>query len=269
MIKIDKHDYIRFYDMFKELGSYTFFLSALDGLVKGQLYTNDEKNPTYAIMLTADLYYLAGDMSGEEFEKNILGLSQSDAFDDCTGLVFSSKHIRRIREVFGEHTYKFIERHNYQLTQLDFNPVDTTTTCADIIRITPMTISNFKNHANYKEVYDECMFYWDEYSIDSKINFANILVKDKMILSYCYVCGESSSENSCELGIETFEGFRRKGYAEKICSETAKELLILGYETFNWHCHADNIGSSKTALKLGFKKVEETHLAWFKKSLDK
>ena len=269
MIKIDKRDYINFYDIFKELGSYTFFLSALDGIVKGELYADNSKNPTYAIMLTADLYYIAGDLSGGEIKKQLFSLSQSDAFLNHSGLIFSSKNISRIKEIFGEHTYEFIKRNNYQLNKPEIDYSDTTITNADIIKITPDTMSKFKEYTNYKAVNDECIFYWDEYPIDSNINFAIAVVKENVFLSFCYVCGESSSENSCELGIETFEGFKRKGYAGTICSVTINELFKLGYNKLNWHCHSNNIGSSKTALKLGFKQVDETHLAWIRKVIDK
>ncbi len=269
MIKIDKQDYINFYDIFKELGSYTFFLSALDGIVKGELYADDTKNPTYAIMLTADLYYLAGDLSGEQFEQEIFCLSQSDAFLDHSGLIFSNKNLGRIKEIFGRHTYEFVERINYQLNKPEVNYLDTTIASVDIIKLTPDNIAEFKDYTNFKEVYEECKRYWDEYPKSSKINFANALVKDNTILSFCYVCGASSSENSCEPGIETFEGFKRKGYAEMLSRETINELIKLGYDKLNWHCHADNIASSKTALKLGFKQVDETHLAWCRKIIDK
>lgn len=269
MIIIDQRDYINFYDIFKELGSYTFFLSSLDGLVNGELYADDATNPNYALMLTADLYYLAGDLSGEQFKNEVFSLSQSDVFLNHTGLIFSSKNVSRIKEIFGEHTYKFIKRDNYQLSRLDFNYEDTSIINTDIVKITPKNISKFKKYGNYKEVHDECMFYWDEYGRDSKISFANALVKEKTFVSFCYVCGESSSKNSCELGIETFEGFKRKGNAETICRKTINELIKMGYDKLNWHCHTSNIGSSKTALKLGFKQIEETHLAWIKKNIDK
>ena len=42
-----------------------FLLSALDGITKGELYADDAKNLTYAIMLTADCYYIVGDLSDE------------------------------------------------------------------------------------------------------------------------------------------------------------------------------------------------------------
>ena len=266
MIKINKQDYKNFYNIFKELGSYTFFFSSLDGIVKGELYADDSNNPTYAIMITADLYYLAGDLSGDQFAKDLFNLSQSDVFLDYTGFIFASKNTDRIKEIFGEHTYKFVQRNNFQLAKSEFS-YSKPNSDVDIVRVTPETISNLKEYDNFKEVYEECKFYWDEYPVDSRINFANILVIDNKISSYCFVCGESSSENSSELGIATFEGFKRKGYAEMLSRETLKELIELGYEKFNWHCHSDNVGSSKTALKLGFKCVDETYLAWFKKTL--
>lgn len=269
MYKIDKRYYKNFYTLFRELGSYTFFLSALDGLVEGELYADDPNDPTYAIMLTADLYYLAGDISGKDFESEIIDLSQSDVFLENTGLIFSNDKITRVREILGEHTYKFLYRHNYKLNKSDYNAIDRKTVDKEIVKVTPTNIVDFKDYANYEEVYDECMFYWDEYSKASRIKFANLLIKDDVILSYCYVCGESSSENSCELGIETFEEARRMGFAELLCNVTAGELFELGFDLLNWHCHADNIGSYKTALKLGFIKTEESHLAWFKKRLDK
>ena len=269
MIKIDKQDYINFYDIFNELGSYTFLLSALDGIVKGELYADDTKNPTYAIMFTADCYYVVGDLRDEQLEQEIFNLSQSDAFLDYTGIIFSSKNLSRIKEIFGKHTYKFIERNNYKLSKSEFNYIDTTIDSSDIIKLTPDNIEEFKEHKNYNEVYEECKRYWDEYPKSSKINFSLTLVKDKMIISYCHVCGESSSENSCELGIETFEDFKRKGYAKMLCQETINELFKLGYDKINWHCHTDNIGSSSTALKLGFCLVGDSHLAWFRKILEK
>ena len=269
MIKIDKQDYINFYDIFKELGSHGFLLSALDGIVKGELYADDTKNPTYAIMLTADCYYVVGDLIDEKFEQGIFNLSQSDAFMDYTGIIFSNKNLSRLKEIFGKHTYEYIDRNCYKLFKSEFKYIDTNTASVGIIKLTPNNILKFKDYTNFKEVYEECKRYWDEYPKSSKINFGIALVKDNTILSCCYLCGESSSENSCELGIDTFEGFRRKGYADTVCRETIKKLINLGYDNFNWHCYADNIGSNKTALKLGFKLVDESQLAWFRKHLNK
>lgn len=263
---IEKQYYPNFYSIFKELGSYTFFLSALDQIVDGQLYADDNTNPTYALMLTADLNYIAGDLSSDEFAKSIFKISQSDEFLDFTGFIFNVKHKERIEEIFGLHTHTFVHRNNYQLEKENFVKTSSIQE-GELVRITPESITDFREYDHYKAVFDECQFYWDEFKSDSQIKYANILVKDQSIMSLCYLCGESSFENSAELGIETFKPFQRKGLAEYISRVTINELLDLGFERINWHCHSDNIGSAKTALKLGFSCVDESYLAWFKKKI--
>ncbi len=267
MIKIEKKHYKNFYEIFKEIGSYTFFLSALDGVVKGELYSDDPIHPSYALMLTADLNYLVGDFSSEEVKQELFLLSQSEDFLMHTGFIFNERHKDLVADIFKEHTYGFTHRSNYQLKVSGFMPYETDLDM-QIIMITPENIKEFTSYDNYQEVYDECMFYWNEYPPQSKIRFANIMVKDNLIIGYCYICGASISENSAELGIETFEGFKRKGYGALLSRKTVKDLIALNYELFNWHCHTSNIGSSKTAEKVGFTFKEESYLAWYKKILD-
>ena len=268
MIKIDKQDYVNFYDIFNELSSYTFLFGALDGIVKGELYADNTSNPTFAMMLTADCYYIVGDLSDKQLGKEIFNLSQSDAFKDYEGIIFSNKNLSRIKEIFGKHTYEFVERKSYQMLISEYKHINNTIDGIDIINLTPNNIAKFKKLGNFKAVYEDSKYYWDEYPKSSRINFCIVLVKDNTILSRCFLCGESSFENSCEPDIETYEGFKEKGYAETVCREVIKVVIKLGYVKINWHCHTRYIASNKTALKLGFKLVDENHLAWFRKILD-
>lgn len=240
MIKIDKQDYVNFYDIFNELSSYTFLFGALDGIVRGELYADNTNNPTFAMMLTADCYYIVGDLSDEQLGK----------------------------EIFGKHTYEFVERKSYQMLKSEYKYINDTIDGIDKINLTPNNIAKFKKLGNFKAVYEDSKYYWDEYPKSSRINFCIALVKDNTILTRCFLCGESSFENSCEPDIETYEGFKEKGYAETVCREVIKEVIKLGYDKINWHCHTRSIASNKTALKLGFKLVDENHLAWFRKILD-
>lgn len=267
MIRIDKQYYANFYDIFNELPSYTFLLSALDGIVKGKLYADDANKPTYAVMLTADCYYIVGDLSDAQVGQEIFALSQSGVFNDYEGIIFSKKNLNRIREIFGEHTYAFIERVAYQILKSEFVYSGNATDGVDSVSITPENIDHFKDFKNFKATHDDAKAYWDEYPQNSRIAFCNALVKNSTILARCFLNGESSSKNVCELDIETFEGFRKKGYAVTVCNEAMKAALELGYDRINWNCHVHNIASNKTALKLGFKQVDESYLAWFKKNL--
>jgi RimJ/RimL family protein N-acetyltransferase len=267
MIKIDKRDYINFYEIFSELGSYTFMLSALDGIVKSELYADDIQKPTYAVLLTKDLNYIVGDLSSNELKQGLFDLSMSDNFLRYTGFIFLAENAGRMKEIFGNHTYDYKDRKNFKLMASEYKAVVTDEN-AEIVKLTPDNIKTYSDYANYDAVYEGCMFYWEEYPYDSKINFSTALVQDKAFMSCCYLCGESSSENSCEIGVDTFEPFRRNGYADLVCRETLNELINYGYNSFNWHCFIDNIPSYNTASKLGYKQVGKSHLCWFRKDFD-
>jgi len=267
MIKIEKKYYINFYELFSELGSFTFMLSALDGIVKSDLYADNHKNPTYAVLLTKDLNYIVGDLTSDVLKNKLFDLSMSDSFLNYTGFVFLEKNTQRIKEIFSDHTYGYKDRWHFRLQASDYK-TRVTDENVEIVKITPDNITQFKDYTNYDTVYEESMFYWDEYPKESKINFSTALLKDSAFVSCCYLCGESSSENSCEIGVDTFEPFRRKGYAQLVCQKTLENLINLGYTSFNWHCFKDNAASYKTAAKLGYQQVGESQLCWFKKDLE-
>lgn len=54
-----------------------------------------------------------------------------------------------------------------------------------------------------------------------------------------------------EIGIETREEFRGRGYAEAACRALIDYCLEQGYEPV-WSCHAGNAGSRRLAARLGF-----------------
>ena len=57
------------------------------------------------------------------------------------------------------------------------------------------------------------------------------------------------------------QGFQRKGYATIVASAMIEECLKRNF-TIHWHCWKTNIGSIKTALKIGFElKNEESVLS--------
>ncbi|MDO9626532.1 MAG: GNAT family N-acetyltransferase [Methanobacteriaceae archaeon] len=58
-------------------------------------------------------------------------------------------------------------------------------------------------------------------------------------------------DNMLELGMETIEEFRGRGFAQHTCSALIDYCLENNYEPI-WACGQENIGSYKLALKLGF-----------------
>lgn len=65
------------------------------------------------------------------------------------------------------------------------------------------------------------------------------------------------SDNKLEIGIETVDEFRGKGFAQYSCSRLIDYCIANNYEPV-WSCKLENIGSYKLAQKLGF----EPTLTW-------
>ncbi|WP_106767708.1 GNAT family N-acetyltransferase [Paenibacillus faecalis] len=90
-----------------------------------------------------------------------------------------------------------------------------------------------------------------------------ILTNDNEIVSWCltdYVIG-----NKCEFGIETDEDHQQKGLATAVAAACVQLARSKGIKCIGWDCFDINIGSWKTAEKVGFKlfKTYEPWFGWF------
>lgn len=75
------------------------------------------------------------------------------------------------------------------------------------------------------------------------------LLEGDEIVSTCFT--SFIVDNKYELGVETTEKYRGKGYALFPCMALIQDCLSQGFEPI-WACRKDNIGSYKLAEKLGF-----------------
>lgn len=60
-----------------------------------------------------------------------------------------------------------------------------------------------------------------------------------------------------EVDIITHPQYRRRGLAATAAAALVEECLADGFEAVSWQCDSDNIGSWKTAEKVGFERVHE------------
>lgn len=91
-------------------------------------------------------------------------------------------------------------------------------------------------------------------------SFGYIVVHGKEIVGWCM--SEYNSDDRCELGISTVEGYRRQGLAMLTAKAAIGHALTLGINEVGWHCWADNKPSIANAKKLGFSKHCEYHVYW-------
>jgi RimJ/RimL family protein N-acetyltransferase len=115
-----------------------------------------------------------------------------------------------------------------------------------------LTKSHLKNHSSitswiYKRWKGNVDFF--------QRGFCFCLVKDdEEIVSWAM--SDWSTQNYIIMGIETDENYRKQGFAT-IVTAAAAEYCISKNIDLRWFCNAQNIGSWKTAEKVGFRKIRE------------
>lgn len=75
-------------------------------------------------------------------------------------------------------------------------------------------------------------------------------------------------QRGIELGVETYEPYRGRGYATITCAHLIRACEAKGYQTF-WNTAKQNVASIALARKLGYQTEKEFRvLAWEKYSED-
>jgi RimJ/RimL family protein N-acetyltransferase len=70
----------------------------------------------------------------------------------------------------------------------------------------------------------------------------------------CWCTAEYVSEGKCGIGVETVEGYRKRGFASLATSALVEHCIESGIAA-HWDCWADNVPSVKTAESLTFTKI--------------
>jgi len=265
MKKIIKQNYRNFYDLFSEIDCYVGVLGVLDCICQGEIYADDDINPSVALMMTEDGHYLAGDLSNPEVTSLLQQFTNSDLYPEYAGIIFNSNKLNDVKALFGKKLYHIVERDNLVLKEGAFKqarPSDLTLTM-----VTRENLADFSGYNDYKTLHDGTTFFWNEYKPSEKMNYCMLLSSGNEIVSKCIVCQESISKNCCELDVETIKKFRQNGYGLVAASETIKQAFKKGYQHIHWSCDKENYGSKRIADKLGFEKINESYLAWFDKKL--
>jgi len=97
---------------------------------------------------------------------------------------------------------------------------------------------------------------WIPFEEGLKENRGFYLVRDdEEIVCWC-TTEYLTDNNEIEVGIATREEYKRRGFALLVGSATA-EYCLSKYKSVGWHCTTTNIGSYKTAEKIGYKRVKE------------
>ena len=112
---------------------------------------------------------------------------------------------------------------------------------------------------NVQSIIDEINQCWNSVDDFLEKSFGFCLVytpknREEEIQGWC--TGEYLSEEKCGVGIKTFRGYRKRGFATAMASAFVEHSLSVNIQP-HWDASADNNASVRVAEKVGFSKIQD------------
>lgn len=263
MILLDKSKYDAIIEPLREVTiNHLFARSVLENKVNGVVFVDNMERPgTFYISHPYGMSLLFGETENADFNSSFLDYALNtfrirdryewlqaypDSWNNKISSLFGNKMIKS-NDTIGNANNKMIEEHtrvNFKFNKekyLDFKnqyrDKDYT-----IIRTDKEMYENINGSVIPK-------YFWRdaEQFYHSGVGFS--LIFENKIASTAY--SAFIHDDQLELGIETVEDFRGKGFAINTCSALIDYCLEKNYEPV-WACRLENTGSYNLAQKLGF-----------------
>lgn len=262
LIELVKKDFIHIKPLVQNLMHYINIPAYLKGFGRGRIWVDDESEPKSAVIwdLTNTFIFLAGDAGNQIFNDGFKQL-----LNDIITPFFLERKIALLYFIPGSNDWekqlpKILDKMelgkrlitHFIYNQDNFHNIkDWRKNIPQHLKMIPVSKEFLeKDHlANFGTV-DYCIStVWQSAERYLRDGIGFCLVDNDSIASWCTT--DYVIDNNCELYIETFEGYKKKGYASLVASAVIEECIRRNYIT-HWHCWETNIGSVKTAEKVGF-----------------
>ena len=259
VIELPKERYREVRPLFKEMSYLNIYRSHLERTpIEKQVYVDDLENPQTAVIVVLPRLFFGGKADNSNFNsslrKFLFGelkekyIARGNHEVDCYYANKDwEKHISNILiEPF------FYKRYYYEIEELKFPNWREFLPAGFSIHPVDLTLLS-KNHLiNYEWLIEEIKENWLPFETHLEENKGFYILKDNQeIVSWCTL-EYLTDENEIEVGIATRSEYRKLGLAIIVGSATA-EYALSKYKSVGWNCSAGNIGSVKTAEKIGYR----------------
>lgn len=249
--KLDSKEYGRVQDLVKnDLPELTVY-SVLAGSTPGEIYVDDQDHPKSALIETPECNLLVGDATNSEFNAEVKEIL--DFWDQVT---FDSEDWEKYIPEF--HQNRFIrkyKRRNYLLKELKYKDyIANLPKGYQLEKVNPTQVSESQLE-NAEDVIEWVENNWGSFENFNQ-NGAGFLIRDEdTIVSWSIA--DCINGNKMAIGIHTDGNYRRKGLGAIVVAAMVDYCLSEGIEEIHWSCVDTNIGSIRTAEKVGFSKVQD------------
>lgn len=258
--KLDKAAYENVRILFRELSRYGAALPALlDGNNHGWILVDNPDNPTCAFACGVEGTYLAGDPTNDTFVTGLNAYLKEHYFNDELvvdgGAFYLCVHPEawesKLAAVFHPREAFMLPRRHYLCTELQYTDWrDRVPEGFSVRRIDDALLDSpdidIPDH----------IFSWIEWNWETRDHFRNrgfgfCTLHENTVVSWS-VADCATNDGRCEIGIQTKPDYRRQGLAAITAAAAVEYALNNGFTSVGWQCNDDNVGSYKTAERVGF-----------------
>ncbi len=263
-------DYEKVRPLFKGLEWNLISVAVIERTCPGDIYVDNVETPETALIVSPEGYYLAGYEGNDEFNSELKKLFDDkiipekikEGEENISLNYYPAAWENRVEEILKD---KFpVKVHGYYYTfnrlKTDWRKEVPPGFCmvqidGELLRRTTLK--------NIDEVTDWTKKTWNSTKDFLENGFGFCLVHNSTLVSWCLA--DCVSSTKCEIGIVTDEDYRRRGFATATVAATVEYCLQQGFTEIGWHTGTTNVGSYKTAEKVGFERVleDEYYFCWF------
>jgi len=271
LVELEPNQFEKIRSLFHKLQHLTFTLDAViarNTLMR--IWVDSKDDPKSCFMWDKmHCYYFVGQAENENFNKQISKLFDQTIIpqairnkSDLYKVESSSKEWEPFLEKLLK-KYLPVKRSRVFLTLEEFIPKNMAKFLQKAFEIREIDQKLLESEiANIQSIVDEINVCWDSIESFLKIGFGFCLIvhldnSKKEIQGWC--TGEYFSSKKCGIGIETFSGYRKKGYATAMASAFVEHCLKTNIKPY-WDSYSNNYASIRVAEKIGFKKIEDYHV---------
>lgn len=263
--ELKPHQFARVRSLFQGFDYSLSIHAAIEGNNPGRIFVDHVDRPCTALALTVEGYLLAGDDGNPETNSALSRLLEETIFSgevyvngdwSMSLAVHPETWEDRLPGLIPTHEAEKIERYHYLCRTLKFAWRDRVPEGYTVRRVDRALLQD--TQVVFADVVREWLDVEDMWwTLDNLLSqaFSYAVLSESEVVSWC--TPDCVAGDRIDVGIITHPAHRRKGLASVAVAATVEHCLSHGFSAVGWHCNADNVGSWKTAEKVGFERNRE------------
>jgi GNAT superfamily N-acetyltransferase len=239
--------------LFAELGDHLIVQAVLDGTSPGQVYVDDRRRPAVAFISSAEGHYLAGSPDHRAFNDALRDMLATTIFagDDDAFVVFVQPDAWAgvLAGMLPHQPLLTDHRRHYVCRAVRDDGLANLPAHYTIERIDAALLARSDLQLP-GHIFSWMRSNWGSTEAFLQRGFGFCMLHETSVVCWCLadcVHGDRS-----EIGIRTAPAYQRRGLATCTVAATVSYALSQGFSEVGWHCSDTNIGSWKTAERVGF-----------------